>query len=485
MGHGARARDVARLSLPADATHGAPRARRRAARGGQSRRAQRPRRRRTSSAASAARSMRWRSKSRKRKPGCAGTSTNASAQPRHWALRRRRSARAKSSTTRCSMHRSTDSRCGTRTARSSTPIPRCGGCTAIATASFAVAAGHVHRARRYHRDFLRAVAAGESLHSEVTRRAQGWHRRWSSRCTAIPMQYQGEPHVLTIARDITERSARRKSSRGSANRCISARSSRHSVRCWPVCRTSSTIRSRSSSRARCCSRSRAIPPRRPPPSKIRTAAERCARIVRTFLAMARQQQPERGPVAINDVVCAGARHHRLRRSHEQHRTDARPLRGHSADPRRRRPAPPGDAEPDHQRAAVAAGPARAAPDSRAQRIRCGATTCCASSSPTTVPAFRQHLRARVFEPYFTTKPTGVGTGVGLAVSLGIVEAHGGTLTVDCPGRRRRGLHDHAARGRDRAGRRRRHRGAGMRARASARSSSSTTRRTFAKRWPRS
>ena len=38
----------------------------------------------------------------------------------------------------------------------------------------------------------------------------------------------------------------------------------------------------------------------------------------------------------------------------------------------------------------------------------------------------------LFEPYFTTKPTGIGTGVGLAVSLGIVEAHGGTLTVDCP-----------------------------------------------------
>jgi two-component system NtrC family sensor kinase len=38
--------------------------------------------------------------------------------------------------------------------------------------------------------------------------------------------------------------------------------------------------------------------------KIRAAADRCARIVRTFLAMARQQRPERGRVAINDVVTA-------------------------------------------------------------------------------------------------------------------------------------------------------------------------------------
>jgi two-component system NtrC family sensor kinase len=48
------------------------------------------------------------------------------------------------------------------------------------------------------------------------------------------------------------------------------------------------------------------------------------------------------------------------------------------------------------------------------------------------PGIPEHLRVRVFEPYFTTKPTGIGLGVGLAVSLGIVEAHGGTLAVECP-----------------------------------------------------
>ena len=48
------------------------------------------------------------------------------------------------------------------------------------------------------------------------------------------------------------------------------------------------------------------------------------------------------------------------------------------------------------------------------------------------PGIPDHLRVRVFEPYFTTKPTGIGLGVGLAVSLGIVEAHVGTLAVQCP-----------------------------------------------------
>ena len=48
-------------------------------------------------------------------------------------------------------------------------------------------------------------------------------------------------------------------------------------------------------------------------------------------------------------------------------------------------------------------------------------------SPTTAPA---SALDKIFQPFFTTKPTGQGTGLGLSLSYDIVKAHGGELKVE-------------------------------------------------------
>ncbi len=43
---------------------------------------------------------------------------------------------------------------------------------------------------------------------------------------------------------------------------------------------------------------------------------------------------------------------------------------------------------------------------------------------------REEIRDKIFDPFFTTKEVGKGTGLGLSISHGIIEKHGGKITVD-------------------------------------------------------
>jgi len=40
------------------------------------------------------------------------------------------------------------------------------------------------------------------------------------------------------------------------------------------------------------------------------------------------------------------------------------------------------------------------------------------------------VKEKIFQPFFTTKPTGKGTGLGLSLSYDIIHAHGGKINVE-------------------------------------------------------
>ncbi len=46
------------------------------------------------------------------------------------------------------------------------------------------------------------------------------------------------------------------------------------------------------------------------------------------------------------------------------------------------------------------------------------------------PGIPDEVKKKIFQPFFTTKPTGQGTGLGLTMSYDIIKTHGGELKVE-------------------------------------------------------
>ncbi len=163
-------------------------------------------------------------------------------------------------------------------------------------------------------------------------------------------------------------------------------------------------------------------------ARVRAAAERCARIVRTFLAMARQRSTVHAPTQLNELV---------RRALDLLAYQLRSAGievGIELDPE----LPEIDADPDQltqvlvnlvvnaQQAMMdGEGPRRLAIRTRLEHGERRLLVEVSDSGPG-VP---EDLRGRIFEPFFTTKAHGVGTGIGLAVCHGMVSGHGGHIDV--------------------------------------------------------
>lgn len=161
--------------------------------------------------------------------------------------------------------------------------------------------------------------------------------------------------------------------------------------------------------------------------KLREAADRCHRIVRTFLAMARDSKPRPGKVSLNDLL-AGALEfsaYNLRNSKIDVTTDFDGALGQV----------PGDYDQLVQAFVGLIVNARQALDQHDGSRRLSIQTRLSGQLATVQiedngPGISKADRARVFEPFFTTKAFGEGGGSGLAIAKGIFESHGGTIAID-------------------------------------------------------
>jgi PAS domain S-box-containing protein len=161
--------------------------------------------------------------------------------------------------------------------------------------------------------------------------------------------------------------------------------------------------------------------------RIRDAAERCGRIVRTFLSMARQKPSERKPVQLNNVVSGALEllgyslrasgikiSTRLQANMPEVSIDGDQV-GQILVNLLINAQQALDGANDHREILIETG---RLPGQQYVRVSDNG------------PGVSDAVRERIFDPFFTTKVEGAGTGVGLSVSRSIAREHGGDLLLE-------------------------------------------------------
>jgi PAS domain S-box-containing protein len=166
-----------------------------------------------------------------------------------------------------------------------------------------------------------------------------------------------------------------------------------------------------------------------PLKAITQAAERCMRIVRNFLTLARQHPPERQNVALNTVIHGAMELLVYGLQVDTITLDwqlAPDLPVLWADPHQLHQVIVNLVTNAHHALREVPLPRRLTLTTRYNPRGPEVVLEVADTGPGIPPA----LQARLFEPFFTTKPPGVGTGLGLPLCRGIIEEHGGSISVE-------------------------------------------------------
>jgi len=163
--------------------------------------------------------------------------------------------------------------------------------------------------------------------------------------------------------------------------------------------------------------------------RIGTAAARCVRIIKNFLALARRWPPERGPVDLNTMVRETVEFlaYELRVADVEVQIElAEDVPLLWADPHQIQQVLVNLAINAHQAMRDVPPPRALAITTHFDRAQQRVHLVVSDSGPGVAP----DLQTRIFEPFFTTKPLTSGTGLGLSLCQSIVESHGGTIRLD-------------------------------------------------------